>query len=445
MRLAWFGPVPPVRSGIAACSRGLLDVLGRTHAIDVFVDEPAARAATGGAVRSAHEFPWRHRQARYDLAVYQLGNSSHHDYLWPYLFRYPGLAVLHDAHLHHARAAALLREGRRADYRAEFAANHPEAPAAAAELAVAGFDSPLLYEWPFVRLVAQASRLLAVHSRIVCTQLQVSLAPVPVEYVRLGHGAHVAPGEAQHRSGRARARLGIPPDARVFGLFGGLTPEKRIPQVLDAFAAVMPYVPDARLLLAGAPAGHYDVVADVAARGLRDRVTVTGYLDTEDDLIDCIAASDVSVNLRWPTAREISGPWLQALGAGRPTIVMDLAHTADLPALDPRTWMPTHRDGRAPVAVAIDVLDEVHSLTLAMRRLARDPDLRHSLGAAAHAYWAAEHVPDAMADDYRRLIARAAALPPPLTSLPPHVRADGSARLHRLLGGLNVAVPWSTM
>jgi hypothetical protein len=41
-------------------------------------------------LRSAHEFVWRHRRAPYDLVVYQLGNSSHHDYQWPYLFRYPG-------------------------------------------------------------------------------------------------------------------------------------------------------------------------------------------------------------------------------------------------------------------------------------------------------------------------------------------------------------------
>ena len=89
------------------------------HEIDVFVDEAVARVAPG--TRSAHDFVWRHRQEPYDLTVYQVGNSSHHDYLWPYLFRYPGLTVLHDAHLHHARAAALLRTLRADDYRAEFA------------------------------------------------------------------------------------------------------------------------------------------------------------------------------------------------------------------------------------------------------------------------------------------------------------------------------------
>ena len=143
MRLAWFSPFPPVRSGIAACSEDLVAALGRDHEIDCFVDNPLAGAGGRAGLRSAHEFVWRHARAPYDLTVYQLGNSSHHDYQWPYLFRYPGLAVLHDAHLHHARAAVLLRTGRVAHYRAEFAASHPGAAPDLAELAVAGFDSHL--------------------------------------------------------------------------------------------------------------------------------------------------------------------------------------------------------------------------------------------------------------------------------------------------------------
>src|SRR5262245_39818831 len=144
MRLAWFSPLPPIRSGIAVCSAELVPELARLHDIDVYVDEPVAQIApfvAGRAARSPHEFVWRHRRSPYDLTIYQLGNSSHHDYLWPYLFRYPGLAVLHDAHLHHARAAALLRTRRADDYRAEFAASHPDASVDLAELAVAGLRS----------------------------------------------------------------------------------------------------------------------------------------------------------------------------------------------------------------------------------------------------------------------------------------------------------------
>ena len=56
----------------------------------------------------------------YDLVVYQLGNAACHDYMWGYLFRYPGLVVLHDAQVHQARAQSLLGgwTPRRDDYHA---------------------------------------------------------------------------------------------------------------------------------------------------------------------------------------------------------------------------------------------------------------------------------------------------------------------------------------
>src|SRR3954462_15253359 len=141
MRLAWFSPMPPARSGVAACSAELVSGLRDQDAIDVYVDDPLVNGSAGR--RSAHEFPWRHRLQPYDLTVYQVGNSSSHDYLWPYLFRFPGIAVLHDIRLHHARAASLLRRGRSDLYRLEFIANHPAVSADLAELAVAGFDTEL--------------------------------------------------------------------------------------------------------------------------------------------------------------------------------------------------------------------------------------------------------------------------------------------------------------
>ena len=176
MRLAWFSPMPPVPSGIAVCSADLVAALAGDHEIDVYVDDPVAKVAWH--TRSAHEFVWRHRRRPYDLTVYQLGNSSHHDYQWPYLFRYPGLVVLHDAHLHHARAAALLRSKRADDYRAEFAANHPETQPDMAELAIAGYDSHLYYSWPMTRLVVQRSRVAAVHSPVIAADLRAGVVGI---------------------------------------------------------------------------------------------------------------------------------------------------------------------------------------------------------------------------------------------------------------------------
>jgi glycosyltransferase involved in cell wall biosynthesis len=443
VRVAWFSPMPPVRSGIAACSAQLVPAL-RTQAgisrVDVFVDEPLAASPD---VTSAHEFPWRHRIAPYDLTVYQVGNSSHHDYLWPYLFRFPGLAVLHDPHLHHARAAALLRTRRYAHYRSEFAANHPDTPAGAAELAIAGFDSHLYYMWPMARLVVQASLLSGVHTRGMAERLRTDLGSDRIEYLRLSQGTLVTEERERAARARVRGRYNIPADAVTFGCFGGLTPDKRLPQILDAFSALRAYLPESRLVLAGAPAEHYDLVADVRARGLQQDVVITGYLDTDEDLTDCIAAVDVTLNLRWPTARELSGPWLRSLAAGKPSIVTDVMHMVDVASLDPRTWS---RNGggsetEEPVAVAIDILDEDHSLRLAMKRLGSDPALRHTLGRAARSYWLREHSPEAMLADYIRLMSVAQSLPSPVGTLPVHLVDDGTRLLQTLIAPFGIAAP----
>lgn len=428
--------MPPARTGVAVYSAELVAELRREHDIDVFEDQPGTR--------SAHEFVWRHRTRPYDLAVYQVGNSSFHDFLWPYLFRFPGLAVLHDARLYHARAAALLRQQRPDDYRAEFAANHPETSPDLAELAVAQFDSHLYYRWPMTRLITRASRVTATHATLASRSLQDDSPGAKVESIRLGHGVRLSAERIASASAAVRARHAIPSEAVLFGVFGGLTPEKRLPQVLDAFAALLPYQPSARLLLAGSPAGHYDVTADVSRHGLATSVVLTGYVDHDAAFTEYIAACDVSINLRWPTAREMSGPWLRALAAGRATVISDLAHTADVAVVDPRTWLPVHASSSVseapePVAVSIDVRDEAHSLRLALRRLASDPELRARLGRAALAFWEREHSLPRMLEDYRRVIARAIAAPVPNVTLPRHLRASGTERLSELLRPFGLA------
>jgi glycosyltransferase involved in cell wall biosynthesis len=432
--------MPPARTGIAACSADLVSALGDEHAIDVFVDQPVAQRTT--RTRSAHDFLWLHRRQPYDLTVYQVGNSSYHDYLWPYMFRFPGLVVLHDVRLHHARAASLLRRGLADAYRQELAANHPLLDAGLAELAVSGFDNHLYYFWPMLRLLTRASRRVAVHTAAAARDVREQAPDTPVDVVHLGHGVQLTAHEKQAARTRRRATLGLPQDAFVFGCFGGLTPEKRIPQILDAFAATLSYVPSARLLLAGEPSSNLDVRREIDRRGLGIRAVLTGYLESDGELTECIAACDAALTLRWPTAGEISGPWLRCLALGLPTVVIDLPQLALVPSLDPRTWQPHGGFAAAPpVGIAVDILDEDHSLGLAMRRLATHRSLGERLGRAAAAYWKREHSVDVMINDYRQLIARALASPVPHPGLPRHLQDDGSGVLEAIAGRFGLPSP----
>jgi glycosyltransferase involved in cell wall biosynthesis len=229
-----------------------------------------------------------------------------------------------------------------------------------------------------------------------------------------------------------RARLGLADTHVVFGVFGALTAEKRIAQILRAFARTRRYTPEARLVLAGKPDAALDIPAQVRQLNLSEAVLMLGMLD-DKAFEQTIASVDVCISLRWPTALETSGPWIQALSAGRPTIITDLEQLSHVPALDPRNWPAGQTTGNVAVSVAVDILDEDHSLTLAMRRLATDKDLRVSLGRSGRAFWEREHSEARMLNDYRRVMVEAASLPIPALVLPPHLRPDPMAHMRDVL------------
>ncbi|MEJ2084542.1 MAG: glycosyltransferase, partial [Acidobacteriota bacterium] len=64
--------------------------------------------------------------------------------------------------------------------------------------------------------------------------------------------------------------------------------------------------------------------------GVQDRVHTTGFLDYSS-FEAAIAACDLCINLRYPTAGETSASLLRVLALGRPAVVSDYAYGAELP------------------------------------------------------------------------------------------------------------------
>jgi glycosyltransferase involved in cell wall biosynthesis len=433
-RLAWFSPLPPLKSGIAQYSRDLLAVLSASHRIEVFVDgDPHASGAPDSRVRrfSAYDFVWKNRVDPYDLAVYQMGNAPYHDYMWPYLIRYPGLVVLHDGQLHHSRARALLQQKRYGDYRREFRFNHPDAHVDVSELGIEGLLGSLTYFWPMLRTVIECSRRIVVHNAWLADRIRDENPGARVDVVEMGVPEAKPTARAREE---IRKRHRIPDNAVLFVALGKITPEKRIFEAVRALATTRETVPTAHLLLAGELVDYYDPLDVARTLGIHDNVSIAGYVG-DDEFDDYVAAADICLCMRWPTSRETSASWLRCLAAGRPTITTDLIHTVDISTIDPR-------DGKVlgdsePVGVSVDIVDEKHSLGLAMRRLAEDANLRLALGDNARALWKTRFRLDQMADRYRAAIDLASRSPVPndaaRSSLPSHLFARGTEYVDRVL------------
>ena len=233
-----------------------------------------------------------------------------------------------------------------------------------------------------LRTPVSCARSVAVHNPWLAARLREHHPGASIDVVRHGMDDPLSEETGRARSA-VRTALGLSAETIVFGAFGWVTPEKRLPQIVRALAALIDTAetPATHLLIVGSAVDHYDVRADLQAAG---RVTLTGYV-ADAEVARYLATTDVWLCLRWPTTRETSGTWLRALAAGKATIISNLAHTQEIPVLrtpaaDSRSDLRAPGGGATdPVAVAVGVYDEARSLPIAMQALARHADRLNSL------------------------------------------------------------------
>ncbi len=361
MKVAYYSPLPPERSGIADYSALLLPELERR--IDVAVVRRPGRRVPRGT----------------DLALYHVGNDpEHHWWIVEALRKRPGVVVLHDFVLHHLVAGMTLGRKNSEGY---LDAMQREAGPVGRMLAhgvVDGLLPPVwerrAHEYPLTGEVLRYATGVIVHSEYVerCVREHGYAGPV----WRIPHPAWPAPETAP---------ADLPGDRFVVGCFGHLNPAKRVPQLLDAFELLRERVPEALLLLVGSFAPGLELE-------LPDGAVHHGYVD-EQRLWSFLAATDVCVSLRYPTMGETSGVVVRALSLGRPLVVSDVGWFADLPD---------------EVAIKVPVEGDVEALASALERLARDPERRAEMGAAARALAQGEHQLERVAEGYTVALEEAA-------------------------------------
>jgi glycosyltransferase involved in cell wall biosynthesis len=425
LRLAFVSPLPPSPTGIADHSADVLGLLAPRHAIDVFHGQDqvdGSRLPAGGPVLPAAQLLDRHRARPYDVVVQQLGNAPAHAFQWPLLRESAGLLVLHDLTLFHSRAAMFLdsepvrawrrdpsseaaREAARPAleaWRAELLYSYPGAGARLFEVHLGTVGELLPYEYPLFRIPVEVSRAVVVHNRYMARAVESAVPEAAVEVVPLpAERAEVAPGKVD----ALRQRLGFRPGDLVVGVFGLLTAEKRVDAVAQVVARASVRLGRLRLLVVGPVPDPAPLESQLRGLGIRGRSAVTGRVPLED-LPVYMEASDLVVHLRRPRGRESSAALLRVLAQGRPTIVSDLEHLAEVPEGAVRR---------------IGLCDEEGALLRAVLDLAADSTARGRLGLAAAEHVRSVHAPDRVREAWERVLARVSTLPAPLErGWPPH-------------------------
>jgi glycosyltransferase involved in cell wall biosynthesis len=360
MKVGFFSPLPPAPTGIADYSTTLLPLL-----------------RSFGVVEIAPE--------TCDIALYHVGNNTLHREIYRRALTHPGVVVLHDAVLQHLLLGLLDQN----EYINEFVYNYGDgARELGRELweqrARSGADVRYFVR-PMLKRIATASRAIIVHN------------PAAAALVR-EHAPHAQVFEIPHlfqqpalpstaETTRFRESLGLTPETLLIGTFGHQRETKRLAVLLRAFQQSSS---NARLLVSGEFVSSAFESAN-APLLRHPRVIRTGYLP-EPELWKYAAATDVCINLRYPSAGETSGIAIRMMGIGKPVVVTTSEALARIPS---------------NACLRLDVgPGEDNTLAGYIDWLAENREARVEIGRRAAAHISEFHAPEKIAREYWDVINR---------------------------------------
>jgi glycosyltransferase involved in cell wall biosynthesis/SAM-dependent methyltransferase len=307
IKVAFFSPLPPARSGIADYSAALLDELKKLVDVEVFASKPLS-----------------FNPKNFDVTLYQVGNNPYHDFCYEAAMDHPGVVVVHEANLHHLIADITIKRGDWDAYmRAVEQEGSPEDMAYADR--VRRLEVGPDYEGvPMLRQLLSRSKAAIVHSG--CVESELRDAGFAGDVARIPHGAWIPDASRSD----FRERLGLDETAPLIGIFGFLKPYKRIAQSLRAFRRLVRVHPTAKMILVGDPHPELQLESLIRTLDLSLHVRVLGFRPI-DEFVGYLAACDIVLNLRYPTVGENSGTLMRALGLGKAVVVSEVGSFSELP------------------------------------------------------------------------------------------------------------------
>jgi glycosyltransferase involved in cell wall biosynthesis len=330
MKLNWFSPLPPIRSGIAAVSDALIPAFKKHAQVTYWTDQEQWEP------RIDHEIEVRRFDARRpptaelncaDLNFYNIGNHRlYHQGIWMVSRQHRGIVVLHDLCLHHFFAGVYLDTWNdAAGYRAVMQRLYGRKGHAAAvrlcQEGAAGVIDEIAQSFPLTELALENALGAIVHYAVDRNSWaqQSALPSIVLPLPNVSRREAVLPAVLE--------RSRHPPYRMI--VFGFLGSNRRLGPLLEAWAGI----PDRsafRLRICGEVEDRVRVETQIRELGLDSLAEMTGYL-SEEALDRELQQADLALNLRYPTMGEASASQLKLWEYALPTLVTKVGWYAGLP------------------------------------------------------------------------------------------------------------------
>jgi glycosyltransferase involved in cell wall biosynthesis len=329
MRVNWFSPLPPAKTGIAEYTGQVLPVLSAAAQVTLWADQKGWDAGLEGFAEVRHftfdTIPWAIVN-RADVTIYHMGNNPHfHKDIWRISRLHPGYVILHDVRLQHL-FLGLFRDHwqDRQGYLAQMEHYYGEPGFQAGQAAWEGGISveSLAERFALYPLALENSLGVVVHTAEALEQLRREQKK-PVLYAPLPYPA------AASSPKRVVPGTGAPGQRYRLVVFGHIGPNRRLNELLEALAA-----------FPQKDAFHLDVFGQIASAdatrkrirqlGMEGMVTLHGFV-SDEKLDAALASAHLAINLRYPVMGEASISQLRIWRHGLPSLVTRTGWYASIP------------------------------------------------------------------------------------------------------------------
>ena len=301
MKLNWFSPLPPAKSGIAVdFFRTILPALSRSADVTLWTDqgEWASGLENYARVRTfqLNNMPWVELN-RADVTFFNLGNNHlFHGTIFEVSRRLAGVTILHDLRLD------------------EFFLNWRPADLPAGSRAEGSAEQSTDLTFALENSLGVVVHTSEAYDRLnALNRWIVSHIPLAFSLPQSAHGARTK------REPNAPYRLSV---------FGFIHQNRRLPALLEALGA-LPEKDKFQLDVYGELWNAALVEGAIADYGLKKNVRIRGFV-SEKALDAALASADIAINLRYPSA-EASGSQLRIWSHELPSIVTRAGWFAELP------------------------------------------------------------------------------------------------------------------
>ena len=376
MKLNWFSPLPPARTGIADYTFGVLPALIKHAEVTLWTDQSEWNRAIESYAPVKQYQPDRidwPELNRADLSFYHIGNNHlFHASIWQVSRRCAGIVILHDFRLHDFFESL---------YRAKWRDQHGyltlmdtyygrEGLKAAIEFVNAEHaDYDLMAQhYPLTLLALENALGALVHTREAFEELR-SSNRFPVVYAPL-------PSPVASRLHSRRA-TGNPYRLIIFGHIGR---NRRLNAVLEALSNVQ-----------GKNRFHLDIYGEsddsktlrnqIHKLDLKEMVSVHGYAP-EPELDQALNGASLAINLRYPTMGEASASQLRIWDHALPSLVTKVG------------WYGTLSD---EIVGHVRPENEVADIRAHLEGFLEDPARYARMGERGYRFVKEEHNPEAYA------------------------------------------------